>query len=392
MKKTLLMSAFAMAGMTSAHAVDIKAGDWTVSVGGIINAYYTSVSCKGAPTAATADGAAANAIIGGAPLAGAGLGCGGKSDATTIGNGLLPNGLIVSAKSTQNGIDIGATMGIYSAISSNSAIANNSNVDVRQGFMTLGTKEVGTFKLGRDYGIFGSNAILNDMTLLGVGAPTNATQQNRVTLGHIGAGYTYLGNYAQMTYSSPSMSGFKFDGGVFSPVDSAAVNNKDSKAPQYQYQVSYVAGGFKGWLGGKNQDFEATTGETATAAFKTSATEIGASYNMGNLGLLANFQEGKGLGILSDGDQGGVKGQNSFGQITYKVMPKVKLGLNYGKSENKDATGANFKSNENTTAGVYYNLTPSVTLVGELSKTDSKAANGNKATQDGVSFGAIMFF
>lgn len=380
MKKTLLMSALAMAGMTSANAVEIKAGDWTVNVGGIINAYYTSVSCKGN-----------QGIVGGLPLASQGLGCGGKADATTIGNGLLPNGLIVSAKSTQNGIDVGATMGIYSAVSSNSAIANNNNVDVRQGFMTLGTKEMGTFKIGRDYGIFGANAILNDMTLLGVGAPINATQRNRVTLGHIGAGYTYLGNYGQMTYSSPSMSGFKFDGGVFSPVDVSlgGTQTADSKSPQYQYQLSYTAGGVKAWVGGKNQDFEANG---ADPAFKTSATEIGALANLGDLGLVANFQDGKGLGILSDGDQGGIKGQNTFLQATYKVAPKVKLGVSYGKSKNKGAVGAQFESNENTTGGVYYNVTPSVTLVGELSKTDSKAANGAKATLDGVSFGAILFF
>ncbi len=318
MKKTLLMSALAMAGMTSANAVELKAGDWTVNVGGIINAYYTSVSCKGATTVATTQNPVPQ-IQDGLPLAGRGLGCGGKEDATTIGNGLLPNGLIVSAKSTQNGVDVGATMGIYSAVSSGSAIGNNSNVDVRQGFMTLGTKDVGTFKLGRDYGIFGSSAILNDMTLLGVGAPINATQRNRVTLGHIGAGYTYLGNYGQISYSSPSVSGFKFDGGVFSPVDVTlgGPQTADSKSPQMQYQLSYASGGFKAWVGGKNQDFEGTRGAdaktadvidgmgntvgtvtlspavAATQGFKMSVTEIGALGNIGDLGLIANFQEGR---------------------------------------------------------------------------------------------------
>ena len=123
-----------------------------------------------------------------------------------------------------------------------------------------------------------------------------------------------------------------------------------------------------------------------------SVAEVGASYSMGDLGLLANLQEGKGLGILSDGDQGGKKGQNTFAQATYKIMPKVKVGVSYGKSKNKDAGAADFKSNENTTGGVYYSLTPSVTLVGEISKTDSKNGAGAKATQDGFSFGAIMFF
>ena len=47
MKKIILASGIALMGSTAAHAVDIKAGDWTVSVGGIINAYYTQVSCSG---------------------------------------------------------------------------------------------------------------------------------------------------------------------------------------------------------------------------------------------------------------------------------------------------------------------------------------------------------
>ena len=36
-----------IAAVGQAQAVDIKAGDWTVSVGGIVNAYYTQVSCSG---------------------------------------------------------------------------------------------------------------------------------------------------------------------------------------------------------------------------------------------------------------------------------------------------------------------------------------------------------
>ena len=380
MKKTLLASALAMAGMASAQAVEIKAGDWTVNVGGIINAYYTSAKCKGDE-------------VGGLALASKALGCSGKSDATTIGNGLLPNGLIVSAKTTMEGVDVGATMGIYSATASNSAIANNSNVDVRQGFMTLGTKDIGTFKLGRDYGIFGSNAILSDMTLLGVGAPTNATQRNRVSLGHIGAGYTYLGNYGQMSYSSPSFSGFKIDAGVFSPVDTTlgAGQTADSKAPQTQYQLSYNNAGLKAWVGGKNQKFEESA-LNAKDGFTTSVAEVGASYGIAGLNVLANYQEGKGLGILADGDQGNIKGQNTFAQATYKIMPKVKVGVSYGKSKNKNATGTDFESNENTTGGVYYNLTSNVTLVGEVGQTQSKSANGLKAKQDGLSFGAILFF
>ena len=172
------------AGLT--QAADFKAGDWDLSVGGIVNAYYTSASCSGSQN------------VTGLALASKALGCGGKDGRTIIGNGLLPNALVTSVKGKQEGLDIGATIMIGSSVSSDDAISNNNNVDVRQGFFTVGTPEVGTFKLGRDYGLFGAAAILSDMTLLGAGAPVAGTQRNRVALGHIGAGYTYLGHYGQI--------------------------------------------------------------------------------------------------------------------------------------------------------------------------------------------------
>ena len=38
-------------------------------------------------------------------------------------------------------------------------------------FGTIGTPTFGTVKIGRDLGLFGSDAILNDLTLLGIGSP-----------------------------------------------------------------------------------------------------------------------------------------------------------------------------------------------------------------------------
>ncbi len=40
----------------------------------------------------------------------------------------------------------------------------------RQAYLSFGDKSWGSFKLGKDIGVFASDAILNDMTLLGVGA------------------------------------------------------------------------------------------------------------------------------------------------------------------------------------------------------------------------------
>ena len=381
MKKTLVAAAALAAALPAAHAVDIKAGDWTVSAGGNINAFYTSSSCK------QASGTVAGLALGDAALA-----CGGADKSTVIGNGLLPSQVSVGARSTQSGYDIAANVTISVATATNSSIAQNSTVDVRNAFMTIGSAGMGTFKLGRDYGLFGLNAVLNDMTLLGVGAATNATQKGRVSLGHLGSGMAYVGTYGQMTYSSPSAGGFNVDVGVMSPVDVTLGGAQTAKdTPQTQLRLNFGSGSFKGWVAGKNQSFKAVG---ASPAFSMSGTEVGGSFSAGGFGLVANLQSGKGLGVLSDGDQGGVKTDHSFVQGTYKVAAKTKLGLGYGKSENKSNTGAanNLKSNENTTLAVYHNITPQVTLVGEVGETKSKAFNGKEAKQSSVAFGAIFFF
>lgn len=402
MKKVIALSALAagIGGMQAAQAVDINAGDFTVNVGGIINAYYTHVNCSGD-------------AVGGIALAGRALGCGGQGGRTTIGNGLLPSGLITSVKTHQGDYDIGGTIGIMVHTATDSAIAANSGVDVRQGFLTIGNAGMGTVKLGRDYGIFGANAILSDMTLLGAGAPVQATQRGRVTLGHIGAGYTYLGTYGQVAYTSPSFSGVKLDAALVSPVD--AGNNASGNGPQFQAQLSAApVEGAKAWVGYKHQKFngapatspsfalDPTTGNIvsnpgtpAGPGFNLNAGEIGASYTYGPFGVLANFQAGKGLGILSDGDSGDVKQRNYFIQATYKATEKVKLGLNYGQSKLRDnITGVanSLEKNSNVTAGVYYSLTKSVTLVGELGQTRSEAFSGDVARMKGGSVGAIFFF
>ncbi|MES3023361.1 MAG: porin [Pseudomonadota bacterium] len=384
MRKIFLLSALTAASIQSAQAVEIAAGEWTVNVGGIVNAYYTAVSCSGA-------------AVGGLALGGEGLGCGGQDQRTTIGNGLLPNGLITSAASRQGGYDVKALIGIYNSTATDSAIGQNSVVDVRQAYFTFGNAELGTFKLGRDYGIFGANAILSDMTLLGAGAPVQATQRGRVTLGHIGAGYSYLGNYGQLAYSAPKSSGgIGFDIGLMSPVADTPILSAPlytaKSGPQVQAQLSYTTDAFKAWLGAKAQKFTSVT--AGVPDLTMSGFELGGSVQFGALGLLANVQSGSALGILSDADQGNVDSTNYFVQGTFKAGQKLKLGVSYGTSENDDdrpGTGG-LRSNANLSVGAYYALNKVVTLVGEVGQTRSKAFSGNAARMNGVAVGGIIFF
>ena len=369
--RTLIAAAFAAAGTTT-HAADFKAGEWDLSLGGIVNAYYTHTSCSGSQA------------VGGAALATKGLGCGGTDGRTVIGNGLLPNALTTTAKTRQEGYDISATLMIGAAVASGDAISNNSNVDVRQGFVTFGNADMGTVKLGRDYGLFGSSAILGDMTLLGAGAPVAATQRNRVTLGHIGSGYTYLGTYGQVAYTLPTSGGFSATVALMSPVDAGALVGRNE--PQVQALATAKFEGGKVWLGVKRQKFEGTGGFTMNAA------ELGASVSVGALGFAANLQSGKGLGVLTDGDSGNRKQTNVLLQATWQATAKTKLGLNWGESRLKDGAASDLRSNTNVTAGLYYGLTKSVTLVGELSRTTSKPVVGEQARMNGVALGGIVFF
>lgn len=373
-KKYIAAAALAAAALPAAHAVDIQAGDWTLSVGGNVNAFYTYSDCK--QPAGTVTGTA----LGDATLA-----CGGKQKSTVIGNGLLPSYLSVGAKSKQGGFDVSANVGIGVAAATNSSIAANSAVDVRQAYLTFGNGEMGTIKLGRDYGIFGFLPIINDMTIIGVGAATNATQNGRVSLGHIGSGYTYVGTYGQAVYSTPNMGGFGLDLALMSPTNNLATANKDN--PQFQARATFGGQGFKAWVAAKTQKFDGTGGYTMSAG------EVGGSFSTGPVSLVANYQGGKGVGILADGDQGNVKGKNFLLQGTVQAAEKIKVGLGYGKSKNDSAAaGSDLRSNENVTGGVYYSLTKSITLVGEVGQTKSKGFSGATAKQNSFALGGIFFF
>jgi len=362
-----------------AHAVELKAGDWNIDIGGFLNTFYTYADCSGA-------------VVGGTALASRELGCGGLSNRSTIGNGLLPSGLGAKFSTTQNGIDIGGKFAVLAAVATDSAIGQNSVVDIRQAFFTLGTSTLGTLKLGRDYGTFGHIATLDHMTLVGAGAPIQATQRGRVTLGPIGSGISYLGTYGQISYDSPRLAGLGFTVAVVNPVGNGSTHGS-GVIPQFQGEVSYKGDILKVWVGGKVQKFE-TLDTTVADDFTLKAVEAGAALTLWRLGLLANVQYGTGLGILSDGDQGDVDALNALGQATLTVTPTVKLGLAGGISRNEDSPAgrASLRQNINATAGAYWSPNKTLTLLGEASHTRSEAFGGAKAYLNGLAVGGILFY
>ncbi|OYZ39079.1 MAG: hypothetical protein B7Y16_10065, partial [Methylotenera sp. 24-45-7] len=193
-----------VAAATSANAgIIIPAGDWTLDINGNVNAYATWTDAdraKGVVTggiAATPDAA-------------------GEKNTQSINTGLLPAWLGFSGKTRQNDLDVAFTISFQPNVSDNGAAGDANTPLNRQAFITFGDKSWGSIKLGKDIGIFAQEAILNDMTLLGVGGGA-ASSGTATTLGGIGTGYIYAAWKGQIAYTSPNWNGFSFTAGITNP-------------------------------------------------------------------------------------------------------------------------------------------------------------------------------
>ncbi len=160
----LALSSAAQAGIV------IPAGDWTLDINGNVNAFATTTTVD---KAEAVTGSVHNAANG--------------TTKKGIGTGLLPAWIGFTGKSRQNDLDVEFTISFQPGASDNSVhgdgslkgLAQNdqtigSNVGStflnRQTYVKFGDASWGSIKLGKDIGIYGQQAILNDMTLLGVGS------------------------------------------------------------------------------------------------------------------------------------------------------------------------------------------------------------------------------
>jgi predicted porin len=406
----LAVTSALLAAASSANAgIMIPAGDWTLDIGGVVNAYYTSTRASG--DFAGADGG----VLGGSNTADV-------KTSSNITTGLLPNYLSVSGKTRQNDLDVAFTISINPGASTTQSAIQSANQENRQAFLTFGDASWGSIKLGKDLGIYASDAILNDMTLLGVGSGAGILAGNTTTLGRIGTGFMYADWKSQIAYSSPNWNGFSFTAGVTqawnatnagydlaNPFDSAINSARGGSEPAFEGKASYAwAGDFAGkvWVSGISQKLEGLSTGVAgvTTSDRANAWDIGATVNVAGFGLTGYYGQGEGTGttvLFRDGYDAAGKARDSddwYVQATY-TLPGVgtKLGASYGEStlEGNGAgdTGLGNDEYSNTmwTLGAYHPLTKHLNLVAEYSdvKTEIGAAEGKSKT---VSLGAILFF
>ncbi len=410
-------AALALSATAANAGIVIPAGEWTLDIGGIVNNYYTSTKNSGGAT------------VGYALLwsgAGKGDALAGGNSTERVGNfttGLLPNYLIVSGTTRQNDLDVGFTISINPGSSTTQGGKQSSAQENRQAFLTFGDKSWGTVKVGKDLGIFASNAILNDMTLLGVGSGAGGLAGNTTTTGRIGTGFIYADWKSQISYTSPSMNGFQFTAGGTQSFNTqslgalgygttdisqadAASTGRGGDMPTIEGQATYTFAADKAsgkvWAGFIAGEYNGVGGNTS-ADRDQRAYDLGAALSIGNLNLVAYGYDGEGLGqtiqgygaVDASGDERDSRG--GYVQAKYTIPTGTVLGYSYGKStleksSSEHANGMTYDLEDSMwVVGAYHPLTKHLNVVAEYSDVSSEYGT-IEANGETFSVGAILFF
>ena len=398
-----------------AHAIDVQAGDWKLSITGNVNAHYIWSRCDTSP----------HAISGG-------LACTDTdSSSSSVSNGLLPASLGISGATTQGNYDLGFTFGLYPGISTNDGgspnLQNNNGLahtalgtaglDIRQVFLTFGNKDMGTVMAGRNIGLFGADAILNDMTLLGVGAGNGSyAAPANTSLGSIGLGYIYTDWLSQIDYTTPDLSGLKATIGIFDPLNTLSQIPASKKAPGVHAKVAYTLGPLYLSSSGLFQQQRRTSSAVGVDTdYNSWAIDLGGKYDIAGFEFAGWYYFGHGVGttgLFVNSDDGFGHPRKSDGylvQATYKIL-STKFGINYGQSNLRRAEGdvgvvgatcpptgvvtpdCLVNKNDKVTLGIYQDLTTNLLLLAEFSRLESQNNLGQTNTSRNFNIGAFLKF
>jgi hypothetical protein len=418
-KKLLVaaVGASAVLGSGAASAVEFVTDDWTFTASGNINVHYVYTMCDD-----SADVVAGSVLCATAP--------GEDDNSSGIATGLLPAAIVFGAATTQNELDIAATIGFYPGVASNDFGPNGPNIvtdlqqngldttnlDIRQVFLTFGNETIGSFKFGRDFGLFGFDAIINDMTIPGVGVGNVFTARSpaNTTLGSIGFGYIYTDTPTQINYTTPTLGGgFTGTIGIFQQYDalnlsgfSAQTSGATSEEPGFHAKLRYDwAGGAPGFVSvsGITEDVTQLTnaaGVVVNDSERAYAADVTAKVTFAGLDVLGSYYFTKGWGhtaFLFDGFDATGQRRESDGylaQVTYTIA-NTKFGANYGVNKldaNAVDPGTLLEENSKYTVGVYHNITPNLTLLAEFTDAKSENQAGGEIDTENVNFGAFLAF
>ena len=408
-KKKLLTAAASIAiATTMAASVNAKVtlmadepSGWSFSVDGNVNAFYVYSTGEDAlnSSATTTYGVQRTS----------------KSDVARIQTGLLPSkfGFGVSGPAS-NGVTLRGYFGLYPQIqNAGTKTARGAQIDMRE-IYAAASGDFGELLFGRTLSLFQRNAIVQDMTLFGVGATGNNVANGGTTLGRIGFGYVYPDFNAGIRYTTPAIGAASLTVGLFDPSKIVTTTNSAQTAhskysqldtPRFEAELnidlSNISAGSNLAISGIYQEAKGTTGE-----INAEGIHVGGTLAAGPYALTAHYYNGECLGstVQLDVDAISANGfcrdaDGYYAQVTYNYGDG-KVGLSYGESNLDQAGDDNSTAFSETdkqsmyTLGIYHNLAPEWLAVAEWSQAENdwhqKTASEKEAESTILSVG--MFY
>jgi predicted porin len=385
-KKKLLTAAASVAIATSMAAtanakVTLMADEpsgWSFSVDGNVNAFY--VYSTGEPglsgSAATTYGTQRVSA----------------DDSARIQTGLLPSkfGFGVQGPAS-NGVQLRGYFGLYPQIQNgNTKTARGAQIDMRE-IYAAASGDFGELLFGRTLSLFQRNAIVQDMTLFGVGATGNNVGNAGTTLGRIGFGYVYPDFNAGIRYTTPALGMASISVGMFDPskiavgtggAGAAHTGYDQTTIPRFEAELNIaldaIGEGSNLAISGVYQEAEGGGSDV-----EAEGIHFGGTLAQGPYAITAHYYSGECLGstvqfdvdaISRDGlcrDHDGfyVQGTFSYGD--------GKVGVSYGESTQDQAgldasdTFSETDKQSMYTVGIYHNLAPEWLAVAEFSQAEN---------------------
>ena len=411
-KKKLLLGAVAGVALATAYAAPVDAkvtlmadepSGWSFSVDGNVNAFYVYSTGK-------------NANLAGGQTARTSTG-----DNSRIQTGLLPSkfGFGVQGPAS-NGVQLRGYFGLYPQIqNANTKTARGAQIDMRE-IYAAASGDFGEVLFGRTLSLFQRNAIVQDMTLFGVGATADNTSNGGTTLGRIGFGYVYPDFNASFRYTTPSMSGTTLSVGLYDPSKiksttsdgaTAAITADESDAPRIEAELnislSQISEGSNLAISGMYQEAQPTAAGKGGKEIEAKGIHVGGTLVGCPMALTAHYYNGECLGITLQMDSGAMSSDGKcrdhdgyYVQGTYNYGAG-KIGVSWGGSyqdqagnDVNQATYDTKKEQEMYTFGIYHNLAPEWLAVAEYSHAEEQWYDMDTGDEDGESdiFAVGMFY
>jgi len=424
-------AAFGAGLAAPAGAVVVVGGNdgWEVSFDGNVNAFYTVGDFDTGYVAESADKDSSRVHSGFLP---AFFSFNVKSP--TVG-GMTGSGRISFAPTIQSG---GAKTHFGAAGNDTGAIPGiqGANIDTREVVANL-SGAFGEVSFGRTLSLFGRNAILNDMTLFGVGFVPGGDQFGSVTFGRVGHGYTYPDFAARFQYTTPVVNGFQAAIGLYDPSTIAGITAlgapgtgvggllDETDTPRFEGELSYSTAmngaNFKFWVDGLWQDVDSTcTGASAVlvggvaaqcGTLTAQAWGGGAKIGYQNFEFVGYYHDNEGLGLTAQFNGNALyvdaagnieerQGDGYYVQGTYTFSGKTKVGVSYGEGNlenvgigNSAANGVNGHVERSLwTVGVYHDVASWLRLVAEYNHGRLDTTGGTDPEADTFSVGGFLFW